>query len=95
MNEHERRQENIQQQKAKIRRRYQGMEPEKIRVIPVTVSQPDFYDDSEPGGWRSTPVSLQEIPAKLPPMSFSGTIMKNRCKSIPTGRWSRSMPTRA
>ena len=48
MNENERRQENIQQQKAKIRRRYQGMEPEKIRVIPVTVSQPDFYDDSEP-----------------------------------------------
>lgn len=48
MNENGRRQENIQQQKAKIRRRYQGMEPEKIRIIPVTVSQPDFYDDSEP-----------------------------------------------
>lgn len=48
MNENERRQENIQQQKAKIRRRYQGIDPEKIRIIPVTVSQPDFYDDSEP-----------------------------------------------
>ena len=48
MNENEHRQESIQQQKAKIRHRYQGIDPEKIHVIPVTVSQPDFDDDSTP-----------------------------------------------
>lgn len=48
MNENEHRQESIQQQKTKIRRRYQGIDPEKIHVIPVTVSQPDFDDDSTP-----------------------------------------------
>ena len=48
MNENERRQESVQQQKAKIRRRYQGIDSEKIHVIPVTVSQPDFDDDSAP-----------------------------------------------
>lgn len=48
MNENERRQESIQQQKAKIRRRYQGVSPEKIHIIPVTVSQAGFDDDSEP-----------------------------------------------
>ena len=39
MNENEHRQESIQQQKTKIRRRYQGIDPEKIHVIPVTVSR--------------------------------------------------------
>ena len=48
MNEDERGQESIQQQKARIRRRYQGITPEKVRIIPVTVSQPDFDDDSTP-----------------------------------------------
>lgn len=48
MNENERRQESIQSQKEKIRRRYQGIDPEKIHVIPITVSQPDFDDDSTP-----------------------------------------------
>ena len=48
MNESERKQENIQEQKAKIRRRYQGIDPEKVRIIPVTVSQPDFDDDRTP-----------------------------------------------
>lgn len=48
MNESERKQENIQEQKAKIRRRYQGIAPEKVRIIPVTVSQPDFDDDRTP-----------------------------------------------
>lgn len=48
MNESERRSEDVQQQKAKIRRRYRGIDLEKVRTIPVTVSQPDFYDDSEP-----------------------------------------------
>lgn len=48
MNEDERGQESIQQQKARIRRRYQGITPEKIRIIPVTVSQPDFDDDNIP-----------------------------------------------
>ena len=48
MNENERRQESVQQQKAKIRRRYQGIDSEKIHVIPVTVSQPDFDDDRTP-----------------------------------------------
>lgn len=46
MNESERRQENIQQQKDRIRRRYQGNVSEKVRIIPVTVAQPDFDDDS-------------------------------------------------
>jgi len=48
MNENERKAEDIQQQKARIRRRYQGAAPGTVRVIPVTVSQPDFDDDSEP-----------------------------------------------
>jgi len=48
VNENERRQESVQQQRAKIRRRYQGIDSEKIHVIPVTVSQPDFDDDSAP-----------------------------------------------
>lgn len=48
MNESERRQESIQEQKAKIRRRYQGIAPEKVRIIPVTVLQPDFDDDTTP-----------------------------------------------
>lgn len=48
MNESERRQENIQEQKAKIRRRYQGIAPDKVRIIPVTVLQPDFDDDTTP-----------------------------------------------
>ncbi len=48
MNKDERRQESIQQQKDRIRRRYQGIAPEKVRVIPVTVTQPDFDDDSAP-----------------------------------------------
>ena len=48
MDESGRRQESIQQQKAKIRCRYQGIDLEKIHVIPVTVSQPDFEDDSTP-----------------------------------------------
>ena len=48
MNESERRQESIQQQKDKIRRRYQGTVSEKVRIIPVTVAQPDFDDDSTP-----------------------------------------------
>lgn len=48
MNESERRQESIQQQKDKIRRRYQGTVSEKVRIIPVTAAQPDFDDDSTP-----------------------------------------------
>ncbi len=48
MDEYQHGQEYIQRQKAKIRRRYQGCAPEKIRVIPVTVSQPDFDHDSTP-----------------------------------------------
>jgi len=48
MNESERRQENIQEQKAKIRRRYQGIAPDKVHIIPVTVLQPDFDDDTTP-----------------------------------------------
>ena len=46
MNESERRQENIHQQKDRIRRRYQGTVSEKVRIIPVTVAQPDFDDES-------------------------------------------------
>lgn len=46
MNESERRPENIQQQKDRIRRRYQGTVSKKVRIIPVTAAQPDFDDDS-------------------------------------------------
>ena len=48
MNESKRRQESIQQQKDRIRRRYQGTVSEKVRIIPVTAAQPDFDDDSTP-----------------------------------------------
>lgn len=37
-----------QRQKDKIRKRYRGIAPEKIQIIPITISQPDFDDDSEP-----------------------------------------------
>jgi len=48
MSEAKRGAEYIQQEKARIRRRYQGIAPENIQVIPVTAPEPDFDDDSEP-----------------------------------------------
>ena len=38
----------IQQQKLKIRQRYKGINMENVTIIPVTASEPDFYDDNEP-----------------------------------------------
>lgn len=48
MNEAKRGAEYIQQEKARIRRRYQGIAPENVQIIPVTAPEPDFDDDSEP-----------------------------------------------
>ena len=83
----------ITEQKAKIRLRYQGIDPNLLVVLPAK-TETGLYDDTVHRRLPFTPESLPMIRTRHLPMNFKRIIMRAMSHGTPTGNLSESMRTR-
>lgn len=83
----------ITEQKAKIRLRYQGIDPNLLVVLPAK-TETGLYDDTVHRRVAVTPESLPMIRTRHLPMNFKRIIMRAMSHGTPTGNLSESMRTR-
>ena len=84
----------ITEQKAKIRLRYQGIDPNLLVVLPAKTENRTFTYDTVHRRLPFTPESLPMIRTRHLPMNFKRIIMRAMSHGTPTGNLSESMRTR-